>query len=93
MAEEETSEEAMALDEEFEEDAPIENEMDEDEEEGEEEEGNESYSLKFYGEMDPLDFALKDSSNGDEIYQQFQRLEYEALAERKRKALLDPRNR
>ncbi|EHA8590046.1 putative general transcription factor 3C polypeptide 3 [Cocos nucifera] len=51
--------------------------------EGEEEEG---YRLQFDGEMDPLDFVEEDA-NGVELYQQFERLEYEALAERKRKAL------
>lgn len=57
----------------------------EEEEERDEGEGEEGYRL-FDGEMDPLDFIQEDP-NGIELYQQFERLEYEALAERKRKAL------
>ncbi|XP_010930397.1 uncharacterized protein [Elaeis guineensis] len=60
----------------------------EEEEEGDEGEEEEGYRLQFDGEMDPLDFVQEDA-NGVELYQQFERLEYEALAERKRKALLE----
>lgn len=57
------------------------------EEEGEEEEEEEDvYMLQFDGDMDPLGFAQGDN-HGVELYQQFERLEYEALAERKRKAI------
>lgn len=68
------------------------NEEDDYEDDEEEEEDNESYNIKFYGEMDPLDFALNNSYNGVEIYQQFERLEYEALAEKKRKAPSNSQN-
>ncbi|XP_010252329.1 PREDICTED: general transcription factor 3C polypeptide 3 isoform X2 [Nelumbo nucifera] len=63
----------------------------EEEEEGEEEEDNleeGEYTLRFEGEMNPLDF-VEDDAFGVQPYQQFERLEYEALAERKRKALAD----
>lgn len=53
--------------------------------EGEAEDEDE-YSLLFEGEMDPLRFAEEDE-NGKLPYEQFQRLEYEALAARKRKTL------
>jgi hypothetical protein len=53
--------------------------------EGEAEDEDE-YSLLFEGEMDPLRFAEEDE-NGKLPYEQFQRLEYEALAARKRKNL------
>ncbi|OVA19138.1 Tetratricopeptide repeat-containing domain [Macleaya cordata] len=69
-------------------------EEDEYEEEEEEEGGDEGeediedgeYTLRFDGEMNPLDFT-EDDAFGVQPYQQFERLEYEALAERKRKAL------
>lgn len=60
-------------------------EEDEEEEEGEEEEEDE-FQLTFQGEMNPLDF-VEDDAFGFQPYQQFERLEYEALAEKKRKAL------
>ena len=53
---------------------------------GEAEEEEDEYSLLFEGEMDPLRFAEEDE-NGKLPYEQFQRLEYEALAARKRKNL------
>ena len=53
--------------------------------EGEAEDDDE-YNLQFEGEMDPLRFAEEDES-GRLPYEQFQRLEYEALAARKRKNL------
>jgi hypothetical protein len=43
-------------------------------------------TLLFQGEMDPLRFAEEDE-NGQLPYEQFQRLEYETLAARKRKHL------
>ncbi|XP_008786393.1 general transcription factor 3C polypeptide 3 isoform X2 [Phoenix dactylifera] len=64
----------------------------EEEEEGEEGEEEEGYRLQFDGEMDPLDFVQEDA-NGVELYQQFERLEYEALAERKRKTLHEQQSR
>ncbi|KAG6530427.1 hypothetical protein ZIOFF_012659 [Zingiber officinale] len=54
------------------------------EDDGEEEE--EGYTLLFDGDMDPIGFA-QDENHGIELYQKFERREYEALAERKRKAL------
>ncbi|KAH9314690.1 hypothetical protein KI387_023317, partial [Taxus chinensis] len=54
------------------------------EEEEEDEEEEEEYTLRFQGEMDPLAFAENDHS-GAQPYEQFQRLEYETLAARKRK--------
>ncbi|XP_077231618.1 tetratricopeptide repeat (TPR)-containing protein [Tasmannia lanceolata] len=64
----------------------IEDGDEEDDEEEEEDLDEGEYTLRFEGEMDPLDFAQ------DDAYQQFERLEYEALAERKRKAIKE-RNR
>lgn len=58
-----------------------------DEEEGEEE--DEDYAFRFKSGMDPLDFTHEDAG-GLQPYQRFERLEYEALAEKKRKALADP---
>ncbi|XP_042459808.1 uncharacterized protein LOC122043304 isoform X2 [Zingiber officinale] len=69
-----------------------EEEMEEDdggeEEEWEEDDGEdeEGYRLLFDGDMDPIGFA-QDENHGIELYQKFERREYEALAERKRKAL------
>ncbi|KAL5703983.1 hypothetical protein ACHQM5_022467 [Ranunculus cassubicifolius] len=51
-----------------------------------EEENEEEFQLSFQGEMNPLDFIENDAL-GFQPYQQFQRLEYEALADKKRKAL------
>lgn len=47
---------------------------------------DDEYNLVFEDEMDPLRFAEEDE-NGKLPYEQFQRLEYEALAARKRKNL------
>ena len=60
-------------------------EIEEDEEEEEVEEDG-VYSLRFDDGMNPLDFTENDAS-GLQPYEQFERLEYEALAEKKRKAL------
>ncbi|EFJ04351.1 hypothetical protein SELMODRAFT_432497 [Selaginella moellendorffii] len=65
-------------------------EQEEEVEEDEDEEEDEDYALRFEGDMDPLAFVDVDQ-NGDLPYQQFERLEYEALAERKRKALAKKR--
>ncbi len=51
---------------------------------------DDEYELRFEGEMDPLRFAEEDET-GKLPYEQFQRLEYEALAARKRKALASRR--
>ncbi|KAG9455032.1 hypothetical protein H6P81_007936 [Aristolochia fimbriata] len=73
-----------------------EEEEEEDVEEGEEEDDDdddaedELYTLRFENGMNPLDFVENDAS-GVLPYQQFERLEYEALAERKRKALQNRR--
>ncbi|KAK9283298.1 hypothetical protein L1049_011535 [Liquidambar formosana] len=62
------------------------------EEEEEEVEGGEDdiedgeYTFRFKSGMNPLDFTEGDAF-GVQPYQQFERLEYEALAEKKRKAL------
>ncbi|XP_030473262.2 uncharacterized protein LOC115690903 isoform X2 [Syzygium oleosum] len=73
-----------------------EEEEEEEEEGGEEEEddddddgdgdGDGEYVFQFGSGMDPLDFT-KDDDSGLQTYQQFERLEYEALAEKKRKGL------
>ncbi|XP_020103106.1 general transcription factor 3C polypeptide 3-like isoform X3 [Ananas comosus] len=60
----------------------------EEEEEEEEEGDDEEYAIEFDEETNPLDF-IEEAADGVELYQQFERLEYEALAERKRKALQD----
>ncbi|KAI3870567.1 hypothetical protein MKX03_022760 [Papaver bracteatum] len=59
---------------------------DEEDGNGEEDEDNDVFTLRFHGEMNPLDFT-KDDAFGVEPYQKFERLEYEALAENKRKML------
>ncbi|KAJ0085375.1 hypothetical protein Patl1_06855 [Pistacia atlantica] len=52
---------------------------------GEEEEGeDEEYVFRFNSGVNPLDLT-ENNSSGLQTYQQFERLEYEALAERKRK--------
>ncbi len=51
---------------------------------------DDEYELRFEGEMDPLRFAEEDET-GKLPYEQFQRLEYEALAARKRKTLASRR--
>ncbi|XAR55675.1 hypothetical protein NMG60_11035825 [Bertholletia excelsa] len=60
----------------------------EDDDDDDNDEENDAYTFRFEGEMDPLTFA-EDDALGVEPYQQFERLEheYEALAEKKRKAL------
>ncbi|KAG0475130.1 hypothetical protein HPP92_014816 [Vanilla planifolia] len=58
----------------------------------EEEEDEEEYTPHFEGAMDPLGFVQGAAPQGIELYQQFERLEYEILAERKRKALQDSRS-
>ena len=55
---------------------------DEDDEEGEE------YIFRFKEGVNPLDF-VEDNALSGQPYKQFERLEYEALAEKKRKALAD----
>ncbi|XP_043690462.1 general transcription factor 3C polypeptide 3 isoform X2 [Telopea speciosissima] len=69
-----------------EEEGEEEEEEEDNDEEGEEDMEDGEYTLRFEGEMDPLDFT-EDDANGYQPYQQFERLEYEALAEKKRKAL------
>ncbi|KAI4378286.1 hypothetical protein MLD38_015784 [Melastoma candidum] len=51
----------------------------------EEEEEEEEYAFRFESGMNPLDFT-EDDVSGLQPYQQFERLEYEALAEKKRRA-------
>lgn len=62
-----------------------EGEAEEDEEEGE---GEDRFELKFGDGTDPIDL-VQGAHDGVELYHRFERLEYEALAERKRKALQD----
>ncbi|XP_078156073.1 uncharacterized protein LOC144551848 isoform X1 [Carex rostrata] len=62
-----------------------EKEAEDDEEEGE---GEERCELKFGDGTDPIDL-VQGAHDGVELYHRFERLEYEALAERKRKALQD----
>jgi hypothetical protein len=99
-------EEEEEEEEEVQEAAEVEEEEEEEEEEGQhqqhggEMEGEEAaaaegdeddeYELRFEGEMDPLRFAEEDET-GKLPYEQFQRLEYEALAARKRKNLASRR--
>ncbi|KAJ7961663.1 General transcription factor 3C polypeptide 3 [Quillaja saponaria] len=46
------------------------------------------YTFRFKDGINPLDF-VEDNASGVQSYQQFERLEYEALAHKKRKALAD----
>ncbi|MCL7043412.1 hypothetical protein MKW94_027674 [Papaver nudicaule] len=60
-----------------------------DEEDGNgEEDGDDVFTLTFHGEMNPLDLT-EDDAFGVQPYQKFERLEYEALAAKKRKQLND----
>ena len=61
-------------------------------EEEEEEEEEEEYTFRFKDGVNPLDF-VEDNAFSDQPYKQFERLEYEALAEKKRKALADGEKR
>ncbi|KAM1713868.1 hypothetical protein ACFX12_024572 [Malus domestica] len=64
-------------------------EEDEEDEEVEEDIGDEEENvLSFIDGINPLDFVEDD---GDQLYQRLLRTDYEALAERKRKALVDSR--
>ncbi|KAI7745902.1 hypothetical protein M8C21_005530, partial [Ambrosia artemisiifolia] len=69
------------------EDSNCEEEYD-DEEEEEEEDTEETYTLRFEGEINPLALTEVDA-NGVHPYQHFERMEYEALADKKRKAIID----
>ncbi|KAK9095770.1 hypothetical protein Sjap_021267 [Stephania japonica] len=61
-------------------------EVEEEEEDEEVDVEDGEYTLRFEGEVNPLDF-IEDDAHGVQPYQQFERLEYEALAEKKRKAI------
>lgn len=62
----------------------------EEELEGEEEEGEEcEYTFRFEEGINPLDFVEGNAASGVQPYEQFERLEYEALAQKKRKLLAD----
>ncbi|KAL8153018.1 hypothetical protein V2J09_010778 [Rumex salicifolius] len=71
-----------------EEEGEEEEEEEEEDEDEDEEEGGERVTLDDDTEMDdmmnPLDF-IKDDASGAQLYEQFERIEYEALAKRKRK--------
>uniref|UniRef100_A0A5B6ZEJ2 Uncharacterized protein n=1 Tax=Davidia involucrata TaxID=16924 RepID=A0A5B6ZEJ2_DAVIN len=58
----------------------------EEEEEGEDNSEDGEFALRFEGDMNPFDFT-EDDASGIQPYQRFERLEYESLAEKKRKAL------
>lgn len=83
LTEEEKHEEGEGLQEEEEEGG--EEEEDDDDYDGDGD-GDGEYVFQFGSGMDPLDFT-KDDDSGLQPYQQFERLEYEALAEKKRKGL------
>lgn len=61
-----------------------EGEGEEGEDDEEEEEEEEECALRFEGEMSPLEF-VKDGTSQVQLYQQFERLEYEALEVKKHK--------
>lgn len=64
-----------------------ENAAEEEEEEDEaEEEEDEEYTFRFKNGMSPLEF-VDNNDSGVHRYQQYQRLENQALADKKRKAL------
>ncbi|KAI3726599.1 hypothetical protein L1987_66397 [Smallanthus sonchifolius] len=54
----------------------------------EEEEDEDTYTLRFEGDINPLALTEVDA-NGVHPYQHLERMEYEALADKKRKAILD----
>lgn len=53
---------------------------------GDSEEEEEEYVFRFKSGVNPLEWTENETS-GLKTYQQFERLEYEALADRKRKAI------
>lgn len=57
------------------------------EEEEEDDEEDDDYAFKFDDDTNALEF-VQNENFGDQIYQQFQRFEYESLAEKKRKAMM-----
>lgn len=71
-------------------DAPEEEDGEEMEGAGEEEyvEDEGEYTFRFEDGINPLDF-VENNDSGVQRYRQFERLEYEALADKKRKAVAD----
>ncbi|KAA8542715.1 hypothetical protein F0562_023786 [Nyssa sinensis] len=61
-------------------------EEEEEEEEGEDNSEDGEFALRFEGDMNPFDFT-EDDASGIQPYQRFERLEYESLAGKNRKAL------
>ncbi|KAH0983695.1 hypothetical protein GBA52_010872 [Prunus armeniaca] len=79
---------AVCLEEDMEEDAK---DDEEDEEDGEVDEDNEDENtFSFKDGVNPLEF-VEDDAFGDQVYEQFVGMDYEALVERKRKSLEDSR--
>ncbi|KAK4573981.1 hypothetical protein RGQ29_031780 [Quercus rubra] len=66
-------------------------EDDEDDDDGNEDEneGEGEYMFRFKDGINPFDFVEDNVDSGVQPYEQFERLEYEALAEKKRKLLAD----
>ena len=63
---------------------------DEEEEEDDDDDDNEgegNYMFRFKDGINPFDFVEDNATSGVQPYEQFERLEYEALAEKKRKLL------
>ena len=68
-------------------------EDEEDDDDGNEDdnEGEGEYMFRFKDGINPFDFVEDNVDSGVQPYEQFERLEYEALAEKKRKLLADSR--
>ncbi|XP_021800155.1 general transcription factor 3C polypeptide 3-like [Prunus avium] len=81
---------AVCLEEDMEEDVEDDEEDEEDGEVDEEDEDEDENTFSFKDGVNPLDF-VEDDAFGDQVYEQFVGMGYEALAERKRKALEDSR--
>lgn len=87
-------EEDVMEDDDEEADAEVEEDNEDDEEDGEVEEDDnddeEESTLTFKDGVNPLDL-VEDGAFSDQLYQKFVGMDYEALAEKKRKALVDNR--
>uniref|UniRef100_A0A2N9IDX6 Uncharacterized protein n=1 Tax=Fagus sylvatica TaxID=28930 RepID=A0A2N9IDX6_FAGSY len=64
-----------------------EEEEEEDDDDDDDNEGEGKYMFRFKDGINPFDFVEDNATSGVQPYEQFERLEYEALAEKKRKLL------
>ena len=64
-----------------------EEEEEEEDDDDDDNEGEGNYMFRFKDGINPFDFVEDNATSGVQPYEQFERLEYEALAEKKRKLL------